>query len=166
MGMVGNYRRVTPEELERLRQVPEAIVTFLCPDDATVFPEDHFLYIDKTWQAIHFLLTGDPWEGQLPLRYAVLGAPPLNTIDVGYGPARVLTPDQVQMVAAVLNTIPPDDLAARFDPAAFAAADIYPSGWGNDIADDLDYILSYYGDLIDFFNAAAQVGNGVIFYLG
>jgi hypothetical protein len=165
MGMVGNYRRVTPEELERLRQEPEAIVRFLYPDDATVFPEDRFLYIDKTWQAIHFLLTGDPWEGQPPLRYAVLGGPPLNTIGVGFGPARVVTPDQVQMVTTALNTIPPDDLAARFDPAALMAADIYPSSWGDDVADDLDYILSYYSDLIDFFHAAAQAGNAVLFYL-
>jgi hypothetical protein len=79
MSMIGNYRRVTALELASLQQAPNQIMRFLYPDDSTSIPADRHLDLDKTWHAIHFLLTGDPWEGEPPLRNAVLGGTPLGT---------------------------------------------------------------------------------------
>ena len=164
MSMIGNYRRVTPKELAALQQRPETISTFLYPANIEAVPIDRSLDIDKAWHAIHFLLNGEPWEGDLPLHNAVLGGTPLGEEDVGYGPARFLTPTEVAEVARALRGITPDELRARFDPQRLAAANIYPSIW-DDPDDALDYMLINYQSLARFFQQAAQAGDAMLLYI-
>jgi hypothetical protein len=71
------------------------------------------LRIDKSWHGIHFLLTGSAWGGKPPLSNAVLGGKEFGQ-DLGYGPARYLTPDQVKEVAAALDEITEATLRAQF----------------------------------------------------
>lgn len=91
MGMIGNYRRLTIEQLTALQETPDSVFSFVYPEDDSSIPPDSNLSIDKTWHAIHFCLTRDPWGGEPPLVYAVLGGVPLGDDDLGYGPARFLT---------------------------------------------------------------------------
>ena len=162
MSMIGNYLRVSAAELDGLRREPSGILAFLYPDDDREHPEGKHLDIDKSWHAIQFLLTGEPWEGELPLRNAVMGGTELGDEDVGYGPARALTPAEVQAVSVALAAISGDELWARFDASAFARAEIYPQGWS---ADEKDYVVGYYDALREFFAEAARSGDGMILYL-
>src|SRR5271165_1779219 len=73
------------------------------------------LNIDKSWHGIHFLLTSSAWGGTPPLSNAVLGGTEFGP-DLGYGPARYLTPDQVKEVAAGLDRITGETLRGRFNP--------------------------------------------------
>ena len=141
MSMIGCYRRITYTELTALQQSPGSIRVFLYQKKIPAHQADRELSIDKAWHAIHFLLTGDRWAGAVPLRNAVLGGTPLGNFDVGYGPARFLTPDEVKKVAAALSEISPDELQARCDFSVMTEADIYPSSW-EDAEEELEYIYS------------------------
>src|SRR5262245_9012884 len=100
MSMRGCYRRVLWGELAPQIKNPAGIVDFLYPNNEPAdVPEDRVLDIDKTWAAIHFLLTGEtPYadEPRTPLGDAVFGGNWLGDVDVGCGPARYLTPAEVR----------------------------------------------------------------------
>ena len=163
MSMIGNYLRIPGEELERLREDPSDIVDVLYPDDGNGdHPDGRHLDIDKSWHAIQFLLTAEPWQGKPPLQDAVMGGTELGDEDVGYGPARGLSPGQVRSVATAISAISGEQLWSRFDEGKFAAAEIYPQGWS---ADGKEYVLGYYEALQGFFAAAARDGDAMILYL-
>jgi hypothetical protein len=162
MSMIGNYLRVSAAELDRLCRDPSGILGFLYPDDDREHPKGRHLGIDKSWHAIQFLLTGDPWNGEPPLQNAVMGGTEIGEEDAGYGPARALTPAEVQSVSAALAAISGEELWSRFDAGKFAAAEIYPQGWAED---GKDYVVGYYDELRAFFAEAAGSGDGMILYL-
>ncbi len=161
--MIGNYLRLPEAELNRILRDPAAITSVLYPRNGIELPRERHLDIDKAWHLIHFLLTGDEWEGTEPLRNAVLGGAEIGKEDVGYGPARYLTPAQVSNVAVALASIAPDQLWDQFDLQTVREADIYPCWEGNN--EDREYILSYFQMLQNFFTVASQENNAVILYL-
>ena len=178
MSMIANYRRVTPDELEVLLRKPSTIVEYLFPEDGEEYegvsedgqyltsPEDERnLDIDKSWHAIHYLLTGDAWQGNPPLANAVLGGTELGEEDVGYGPCRYLTPEEVREVASALVGIPVEELRRRYDPVELEKADIYPNIWIREGDEGLEYVLEYYEALVRFFRSAAEAGDGMLLYL-
>lgn len=162
--MIGNYLRVTEDDLDELLAVPESISAFLYPEDDSEPPPGRHLDVDKAWHLIHFLLTGDAWEGPTPLVYAVLGGYAIGEEDVGYGPARYIMPSQVTMVAGALAEISPEVLWTRFDRRKATEAEIYPHEWeGND--EERVYVLDYYVQLQAFFAEAAREHDAMVMYL-
>jgi hypothetical protein len=167
VGIIATYLRITSDELVRLQQSPTTISAFLYEDldgDCTSrVLSDRCLDIDKTWHIIHFLLTGTLEVGSWPLSGAVLGGTPLSPSEIGYGSVRYLIPHEVSEVAAALAMIASDDLARRFDLETLQGLDIYP-GVGTSTAEELDCILPYYSDLVDFFQQAAEAGDAVLLF--
>src|SRR5262252_6456460 len=149
--MIGNFLRISTKKIDALRLRPDRIKKVLYPDhDDTAMSDDVQLDVDKAWNGIHFLLTGDANGGELPLGF-ILGGEPLGDIDVGYGPARAFDADQVRAIAAALTPLTRDVLAPRFDPAQLRAHNVYPGfrdGW--DQPDDRDYLLDHYENLRAF----------------
>jgi hypothetical protein len=121
--------------------------------------EDDVLDLDKAWHGIHFLLTGSAWETFPGAGEAVLGGDPIGD-DLGYGPARLLPAERVQLVAAALRDVTADDLRARFDPAALLAEAIYPQVWDDE--DFANYLLPYFLSLQAFYVAAAEEKQAVL----
>ena len=161
MSMIGNYRRLTNSELTGLLSDPTKVSDFLY--DENTDPKFH-LDIDKSWQAIHFLLNNDPWEGYGALFDVVLGGEALGEQDVGYGPARYLTPAEVKAVADALGEISSSDLLGKFDPSQLNKRNIYPSGWtGNPV--ELQYIGRNYTRIANFFQLAATNGEAMLLYI-
>ena len=160
MSMIGNYLRVSAEQLEHLRCASSEVMGVLCPDGD--HPVGTHLDIDKSWHAIQFLLTGEPWEGAPPFQNAVMGGTELSDEDVGYGPARFLSPEEVQAVSTALATVSGEQLWSRFDEDAFAKAEIYPQGWSSD---GKEYVVRYYEALRAFFFDAAHSRDAMIIYL-
>lgn len=119
------------------------------------------LEIGKDWHGIHYLLTGQAWESPGVLGQVVLGGQEVGE-DLGYGAARILSPEQVTTVAQALRELSPAELAAKFDPNALNEADIYPGNWEEmdraGLAESYQRIGAYYDD------AAAQ-GHGMLLYL-
>lgn len=164
MGMVGCYAAVDAATLERLIADPDSIPEFLYPEDGNGEPEPYF-DLDKSWHGIHFLLTGRADEGPDPLSLAVSGGEPIGD-EVGYGPARYLTPSQVREIAAALGRISASDMRARFDPRAMEDAKVYPQEiWVRDAEEALEYLIENYVPWAAFYRAAAERGDGMIAWL-
>ena len=172
MSMIGNYKCIRPDRFEDLRETirrredPEAVRKFLHPDERTFEPAGPKLNIGKSRHGIHFLLNGDAWEENPPLGNVTLGGIELGNEDLGYGPARYLTPPQVQEVADVLKSLDRDTLRTRFCPEAFTQANIYPRCWSEEHAGaHFDWLWDNLTAIRDFFHQAAQYGDAMLLYL-
>ena len=91
----------------------------------------------------------------------------MGDVDVGYGPARVLRPNEVHAFRKALSTITADDLRARFDPEAMIKAEIYPEIWDRDPKEDdtLGYLLEYFEVLQSFVQQTSEQSKGLIIYI-
>lgn len=114
------------------------------------------------WQAVHFLLTGDAWEGHQPAADVVCGGRLLTEdgadelgMDVIY-----LAPDRVKPAADHLAATPFAEVAGRFDPAAMAAAGVQDADRMDGGARDRVFEPAYKA-LTAFFRAAADDGQAV-----
>jgi Domain of unknown function (DUF1877) len=123
--------------------------------------------LDKAWHGIHYLLTGTAYEGDGPISYLLTGGEAVGDIDVGYGPARALTPAQVDDFHQALVNLTAEDLRARFNPAEMKALEIYPDIWDRDPAEDdtLEYCLEYFKTLRNFVDMAASKQQALLIYL-
>jgi len=163
MGMAGCFAAADKKTLAALRNDPSQIEEFLFPNDGDDVPEN-YADVDKAWHGIHYMLTGSAVEGEGSLALAVLGGEEVGD-DVGYGAARFLTPEQVKAVSAALQELGPESFASRFNAQAMEDADIYPKIWVRDGADALDYVLENYREMVAFYLAAAERGDGAILWL-
>ena len=160
MSMIGNFLQLTPAQLQTLIDDPSTVEAFIYPDEEEA---DGCIDIDKAWQGIHFMLTGDQWAGEPPLCNVILGGTEIGD-DVGYGPAKYITADDVRAAANALDQLPRDELAKRFDVSAMNNNDIYPGIW--DEGDDaLDYLMTWYESLREYYSDAAKKGNAMLKYL-
>jgi len=123
-------------------------------------PGKNGLNLEKSWHVLHYLLTGKAEEAPPPLGNAILGGEEIGE-DLGYGPARILTPQQVREVAAALASISKDDLRWRFDLKAMMAARIYP------VRDEseLELALEYFEHLSRYYGGAAASGNAMLLWV-
>ena len=164
MGMVACFAAVSPEVLARLVSGEESIEEYLYPNDGDDEPENS-IDLDKAWHGIHYLLNGTAEGGNGPLALAVMGGVEFGP-EVGYGPARYLTPNETAAVAKALEGISSATLQARFDPKDMAEKDIYLSPmWERDGAAALEYALEYFEELPEFYRDAAARGDAVIQWL-
>ncbi len=187
MSMLADLRRVRPETLERLRADPSDIFWFLHGSEpyrpprgllARLFgprepprperepwqppPAEELLSLDKTWHCLHFLLAGEPWEGELPAASLLAGGSELGEVDVGYGPARALAPEQVADFHRHLESVSESELRERCDPEQMEAAEIYGAVRSRD---ELSALWPYLEALRDFLGRATADGDAVIVYL-
>jgi hypothetical protein len=170
------YRRITPGEFEKVRQDPGQFDPF--GEDYPRSPEDleaeratgKVFRLDKEWQALHFLLTGDasldPARPPVPpLGNVVRGGSP-TPMEATFGPVRYLTPDEVREVAEALRSITAEELHRRFDSEEFNRREIYPNprpgGWDEW---QLEPLLEMYPEFVEFFRRAAEAGDVVLLSL-
>ena len=166
MGMVLIGRRLSADEERQVLDDPATVDTLLYGDlenDEAEVPEPE-LDLDKSWHAIHYLLTGTAWDVDENAGAAVLGGDEIGE-DNGYGPARLLSSDSVRVVAAALDAIDLETLRNRFVPEALAAADIYPAVWDQTDADFDTYLAPYFVQLRSFYGVAAANGQAVLIAL-
>lgn len=167
MSMIANYLMVDEEVIKKVQDREFAIEEVIYASEESEHSvidvkEDEYIDIDKAWHAIHYLLCGSTWEGELPLFNLVLGGEEINNQDVGYGPARYLTCSQVKEVYEAIKDITSEDLHKRFNVKEMLEADIYPQF---DREDDFEYIGDYYEYLKSFFKRAAERGKAVLKFI-
>lgn len=76
---------------------------------------------------------------------------------------RLLIPDDVTTAARFLDETPFTRLAAHYDPAELAAADIYPNMWDQQWA--LEYLADHYASPVAFFHAAAAGADSILIWM-
>jgi hypothetical protein len=129
------------------------------------------LNIDKAWHGLHYLLTGTAWAGFEPAYYLVKGGEQVGDEqehDVGYGPARILFPQQVAAFNEAVQLLTPDEIERRFSSEKMVELQIYPEVWsreGNNAQDNIDYLNGYAQELQAFLSRAAKQQKAVICYL-
>ncbi len=121
---------------------------------------DDGMDIDKAWHGIHFLLTGETWGGKLPLSNTIMGGKEIGK-DLGYGPAKYLTPKEVAEVASALLDVDADEIRSRFDLAEMNRKEIYAVT----SEEDDEYIMEYFTKLVDFYKIAAEKGDCMIIFI-
>ena len=149
------------DEISQLHSQPESIYEFIEQERTSTD-------LDKAWHGIHWLLTGSADGGDEPLCFLLAGGKTVGDVDIGYGPARTLTSEQVAAWDVALSHISREELARRFNPKAMRDADIYPQIWARNIKgeeDTLDYLLQAYGNLRDFVATARKERSGLLVYL-
>jgi len=164
MSMVLIGHRLSSDDLQAVLGEPTAVSALIygdLDDDDADMPEPE-LDLDKSWHAIHYLLTGTAWEvGDDPAGAAILGGVEVGEDD-GYGPARLLHPEAVRAVSTALDALTIETLRARFKADAMAAAEIYPEGWTGDAGAFDDYLAPHFAGLRDFYRTAAANGQAVL----
>src|ERR1700716_3652600 len=152
--MIGNLRPASDSEIERLLADPTEITRFLYGAGADGHER---VVLNKAWHPIHFALTGSRLGGAEPLNFLVSEGTPVGEVDVGFGPARVLTSQQVSQLARALATIEPDEVARRIDLRTFDQEVIYPGNWQrNGIG--VEYVITNYREMRDLIRRLAGRG--------
>jgi Domain of unknown function (DUF1877) len=159
--MIGNLRPASDAEIERLLAKPDEITRFLYGSGSAGRER---VDLGKAWHAIHFALTGSRLDGDAPLNFLIAEGTPVGTVDVGYGPARVLSSQQVRQLADAIAAIDPDQLGSRLDATALDANLIYPGGWGRN-GQGLGTIAEAYRDMRALVLRLSEAGLGLVLYI-
>jgi hypothetical protein len=130
-------------------------------------PAEQMIDVAGAWQGLHYLITGDPWDGRAPESDIVCGGRLLTEngsaelgMDVIY-----LAPERVKPAADHLATTPFAEIARRFDVQRMIAAEVQDAAeW---TAETRDRVLRpCYEALGRFFAAAATDGQAIYKVMG
>jgi hypothetical protein len=148
MGILACYTMLNDAELAKLTAAePEDMSEIL-----EGFNETHeILDIDKMWDGLHYLLTGESASTPLeddPISEAIVGVSNLNEDDfIAYTPH-----EDLDILIEALSLIDFPKLIETFDPELFDKADIYPTIWRkedkarlfNELQDTFNKLLIFY----------------------
>ncbi len=155
--------RASDEDARRLLEDPAEVDRRF--DGVTRLDADEGCHLVDRWQAIHFLLTGDPDSAGPPLGWLNRGEFQYSgTEDPSFG----MSAAAVRDFAAALRDVSEQELRARFDATDLRAAgpkkrSIYPGRWGppGDAGTFLE-LISYFRRLTKFVSRAAELGSGIL----
>ena len=162
--MIMNLLRISKQELESYIDKPDLFLENRV-DDA------YSMDIDKAWGGILYLLTGKAFASGSPedevdsLNRIFFSAQFFDEdMDVGYGPAHYLTPEQVAGIHRKIASLTEADLKARYDTEAMNEEEkLYPSlDWNEEI---FEYLYSHFQALQSFFATAASRGEAIVTFL-
>lgn len=144
-----------PFTLEEMKRITQPL-----SDVGAFGNEDDVLTLEKSWHTLHYLLAGSAEPVDSPLGHAILGGKEIGP-DLGYGPARFLSPDEVREVAGAIKKLSKDNLAQRFDLQAMTASEIYACRDES----ELELAQDYFEQMKQFYIEAASRGNAMLLYL-
>jgi hypothetical protein len=174
MGMVLSLIQFTPQKLQDYLRNPEHF-----EKDLTNLEEnndDQSCYLDKAWEAIHYILTGTRIGGVLltgtkrlnskePLSKAIYSEQFFDQEqNLGVGPASYLTADQVSEINTIISKMDSSFVKQHYHPSDMNEMGIYPTFW-NDDPSLFDYVNDSFNKLKTFYADAASKGNAVASYL-
>lgn len=128
MSMIGNLLRVTGAELDEYLKDSSLLEDKIYDDE---MENDRLVDIDKSWDGIIFLLTGQISATAKHHLASVLFSGQLidEEQNLGYGPAHYLTPEQVAGLNNEISTITIADLRQKFNPGKMNELEVYPTIW-------------------------------------
>lgn len=165
MSMMGQLYRVSPARLARSLAEPSEIQSELYPDDYPANMEQHGEDVEKTWDAIGFILDRLAEEGTIPWIAPLTGGTETGCV-LHYSPVWYRTPGEVAETTGVLSSISRNDFRAGFVPESMSAHNVYPSIWDEEDKDALfDYVWRHFEDTVRFYRAAAGDGDALLLHL-
>ena len=164
MGMIMYLLRISKQELESYIDKPELFLE-------NRVDHAYSMDIDKAWGGILYLLTGKAFASGSPedevdsLNRIFFSAQLFDEdMDVGYGPAHYLTPEQVAGIHRKIASLTEAELKARYNPEAMnKEKKLYPSlDWNEKI---FDYLYFHFQALQSFFATVASRGEAIVTFL-
>ncbi len=159
MGVIAQYLRVSEDELT-LFQAKSIFLEKRILNKR--LDRAHWLDIDKIWDGIIYLLTGDGLEkasGQL-LRVIISTRYIDEQLDFGCGPAHFLDADEVQDLYAEIASWDREKLNKRFDANQMRALGLLPNAWTDDEA--FEYLVDYFNKIKAFYHKAALNNEAIV----
>jgi hypothetical protein len=120
--------------------------------------------LEKAWHGLHYLLTGEVWEGTGPLGFLLSGGEDQNG-DEESG-VRFFEPRETAQIYKALSAVTDDALWSRFDAGEMEAQEIYPGIWDEDEDELKEEYLMYFAELKKVVHAAATSGQGLVVSIG
>jgi|GEM_PF-734008 len=130
MSKTGNYLLIEENIYQDILSNKISISSIL--EDPEYQNSENYLNIGASWDIIHYALCGEQWEGQAPYKYVVLGGEKINDEDVGYGPARYLSPTQIKEAYEVIKDIRQEDWIEKYNWDKILKDVLYSSATDND----------------------------------
>ena len=164
MSMIGNLLRVSEAELEEYLK-DSSLLEDRVYDDESETEDESLDDIDKTWEGIIFLLTGQKLENANHPLVNVLFSGQLidEEQDLGYGPAHYLTPEQVKELNNQISKITVADLKQKFNPSKMTELEVYPTIWEED--DAFEYVADGFSALQNIYAEAVKNDEAIITFL-
>ena len=141
-------------------------------------PFEKALCLEKSWQMLHYLITGRGWEALHAMAMGHVAAVPGDELltgvslgdDVGYGPARLHDVKATAAFARFLETQDVATLQRRVNLATMSAEEIYgmPMGSGGDAAYEADLraeVAHFFPLMRDYVAKMAQQQYGLLVWL-
>ncbi|MGJ1367117.1 YfbM family protein [Sphingobacterium spiritivorum] len=163
MSMIANLLRVTTSELEAYLKDSSLLEDSIYNDEADA---ENLIDIDKSWDGIIFLLTGQSLATAKHNLVKILFSGQIidEEQDLGYGPAHYLTAEQVAELNGEISTITIADLKQSFNPERMNELEVYPIIW--DEGDDaFDYLADGFLTLQNVFADATKNKEAIITFL-
>lgn len=154
--------RLNLEEVDFFKTNPNHILKTIKDID-----NPRVLQMDKSWDGITFLLTGNGLNesNKHPLRHLFTSIDEPLVEETKYLPTgiQVLYPDEVQNLSDALHQALLIDPLIVYDAQKMSDLNIYPNFWLQDIEEDLpSYLMEYLEELGNFYFAAAQDGEAIL----
>ena len=159
--MTGTFVQLTNAQFSRALSDPSALEGMIQPGQETPV-----LDVDKSWEAIFFILTGSALaeDPDHPMGRVVFSQQFFDEDqDMGYGPAHYVTPDQVKELNTELQLITDEEVRSRFDGQRMDEMSIYPEGWEEE--GSFDYLADNFMELRSFYASAALNNAAVVFFV-
>jgi hypothetical protein len=124
--------------------------------------EGDLIDFDKAWDALHFMLTGEPWSTEGPLAIMFYQGEEIGPND-GYGPARFIPKEVMSSFNTAMKNLSDEDIAKRYDPNAMDEAQLYASYIFAEEGDEaLDYVMQGVPQLRTFAGKCAATNSGAL----
>jgi len=122
MSMVMYLRRASEADISRIGESSAAAERFAFVEGEQ---DNDLVDFDVAWDAVHFMLCGDTNDSDHPLGIIACRLPEFGLDANGFGGFSVVSPAAMKRFANALAAISDDELARRYDPAAWLANDLY-----------------------------------------
>ena len=121
--------------------------------------------LDKSWHGIHYCLNKTDYDAEPPMDFIIVGGKIVGDVDMGYGPARLLTSKEVKEIGEIISNISSEQLRENYNPSEMTRLDIYPAVWEEDGEDGFEYISEYFDNLKKFVASCSRHNLGMAVYL-
>ncbi len=150
MGMTGYFLAAAPEEIQQVQRGDLPVSRLIYR------PNQKKLDVDKTWHAIHYLLSNKLAKDDEDILCRVVFSRPVSQEDLGMGPATFLTSDEVKQAAESLSQIQMEQFRQVFDLKEMLREEIYPV-MENDVEEEFfQYVWDGFQSLRMFFQPAGR----------
>lgn len=160
MGMICYYFRADEHMMKKIRERGVHIIF-------SEKYEKNLLNIEKTWDAIQYILKKTEFETKEDeyVRQLISGGELVNEEDLGYGPAAFFTKEQTVLLNNILNKWDKEMFRKNFDIKSMIEDRVYPLRDDEEEEEFFSYIWAGFAGIKQLFKEAAREGEYVITFI-